>query len=141
MNDVKSEVDGELYAARQKIYPREIGGRFPLLTGRFLVFDGSTFSLKISSMIAPGPTRPSVPMPSFPAAFRSAASSIPMPMNTISCRRSPYIGCQVLRMLACHSGSCGRCCGGDGLGATAPHSLDGRRLALDCAIAALVAHG
>ena len=31
MNDVQPEVDGELYAARQKIYPREIGGRFQKL--------------------------------------------------------------------------------------------------------------
>jgi polyferredoxin len=31
MNDVNAPVDGELYAARQKIYPREIGGRFQKL--------------------------------------------------------------------------------------------------------------
>jgi cytochrome c oxidase accessory protein FixG len=31
MNDVKPEVEGELYAARQKIYPREIQGRFQQL--------------------------------------------------------------------------------------------------------------
>ena len=31
MNEIKPEVDGELYAARQKIYPREIGGRFQQL--------------------------------------------------------------------------------------------------------------
>ncbi len=31
MNQATPEVDGELYAARQKIYPREIGGRFQQL--------------------------------------------------------------------------------------------------------------